>query len=69
MSLHRIKIDSGLFLDEIHLKGVRAYKIKQNEGSNSACLTLEMDVVLFGNQVNSDFNGFLNEDGDRSNRD
>lgn len=48
MKLHKLKIDNGLFLDELFLQGVTSYKVEQ--GDLDACLTLEMDVTILKNE-------------------
>lgn len=63
MSLHKFKMDEGLFLDGIRLRGVSAYKVEQEENEDFACLTLKMDVSLLGNKSHSKFNSLFNEDG------
>lgn len=60
--LHKLKIDNGLFLDGIHLKGVKAYEVKQGDGDDIACLTLKMDTVILSDKTHSDFNSLLDKE-------
>lgn len=62
MALHKLKFDEGLYLDNFLLKGVRAYKMKQDENEELARLTLEMDVSILGNKVHPQFDSFLNKE-------
>lgn len=48
--LHVLKLDNGLQLDEISIKGVKSYSVNQKENGNRATLALVMDVRILGNQ-------------------
>lgn len=67
--LHILKIDNGILLDGFHLKGVSAYKVKQNKDKDFACLTLEMDVSILDNTGDSKFNSTLDQHGNRTDGD
>ena len=48
--LHIFKLDNGLQLDGMPLKGVKSYSVSQKENGNRATLALVMDVRILGNQ-------------------
>lgn len=49
-NLHIFKLDNGLQLDGMPLKGVKSYSVSQKENGNRATLALVMDVRILGNQ-------------------
>lgn len=59
--LHILKVDDGLILDDLHLKGVSAYKLEQNQNADFACLTLVMDVSILRDERHSKFNPLFDE--------
>lgn len=67
--MHKLKIDNGIVLDGFRLKGVSAYKVKQNKNEDLACLTLKMDVSILDNTGDSKFNSALDQHGDRTDGD
>ena len=48
--LHIFKLDNGLQLDGMPLKGVKSYSVSQKENGNRATLALVMNVRILGNQ-------------------